>query len=105
MSTGFINIESSVAGKWIELLKDTAPRVTHAGLLFNRKTAPYVDYYLRPFEDAARSQGIEPVDASVRSAEDIDRVIAGIGNRPGGALAVMTDVFTTLRPNLIQIVS
>src|SRR5262249_38506636 len=33
--TGFINIESSVAGKWIELLAEIVPGVTHAGLMFN----------------------------------------------------------------------
>jgi putative tryptophan/tyrosine transport system substrate-binding protein len=42
--TGFINIESSVAGKWIELLKEVAPGVTRAGLMFNPETAPYAEY-------------------------------------------------------------
>jgi hypothetical protein len=43
-----------------------------AALIFNPETAPYADYYLRPFETAARSLGVEPVEARVRSATDIE---------------------------------
>jgi putative ABC transport system substrate-binding protein len=42
--TGFINIESSLSGKWIEMLKDIVPRVTRAALMFNPETAPYFAY-------------------------------------------------------------
>jgi putative tryptophan/tyrosine transport system substrate-binding protein len=103
--TGFINIESSLAGKWIEFLKEIAPGVTHAGLLFNPTTAPYAHYYLQPFAIAARSFAVEPVTASVRGAEDIERVVAGIGNSPGGGLVVMPDTFTGMQRNIDQIVS
>jgi putative tryptophan/tyrosine transport system substrate-binding protein len=103
--TGFINIESSVAGKWIELLKEVAPGVTHAGLMFNPETAPYADYYLRPFEIAARSLAVEPLAAPVRSAEDIERVVASVGNRPDGGLVLMPDSFMTVGRNVDLIVS
>jgi hypothetical protein len=43
--TGFINIESSLSGKWIEMLKDIVPRATRAALMFNPETAPYFAYY------------------------------------------------------------
>jgi len=39
--TGFVNVESSLAGKWIEVLKDIAPRAKHAALMFNPDTATY----------------------------------------------------------------
>jgi putative ABC transport system substrate-binding protein len=39
--TGFINIEASLSGKWIEMLKEIVPRCTHAAFLFNPETAPY----------------------------------------------------------------
>jgi putative tryptophan/tyrosine transport system substrate-binding protein len=100
-----INIEGSLAGKWIELLKDMVPQVTRAGLLFNPQTAPYAPYYLEPFERAARSYRLEPVDASVRDADDIDRVIADLGSKSGSALAVMADIFLAIRPNLVRIVA
>jgi len=48
--TGFINVEASIAGKWVELLKEIAPRTKRVGLMFNPATATYFDYYLKPFE-------------------------------------------------------
>ena len=33
--TGFINIESSLGGKWLELLKEIAPRISRVSVLFN----------------------------------------------------------------------
>jgi ABC-type uncharacterized transport system substrate-binding protein len=46
--TGFINIEASLSGKWIEMLKEIVPRVTHAAFLFNPDTAPYSAFYQQP---------------------------------------------------------
>ena len=53
--TGFINIESSLGGKWIELLKQMAPRITRVAAMFNPETAPQAGYYVGPFEAAAPS--------------------------------------------------
>ena len=44
--TGFINVEPTMAGKWLELLKEIAPRVERIAFLFNPATAPYAEYYL-----------------------------------------------------------
>jgi ABC transporter substrate binding protein len=51
--TGFINIEASLSGKWIEMLKEIVPRCTHAAFLFNPETTPYFAFYERPFDAAA----------------------------------------------------
>ena len=80
--TGFINIESSLGGKWIEVLKEVVPNVTRAALMFNPDTATYFKYYLEPFEAAARFRGVEPISAPVRTAADIERVIASLTDRP-----------------------
>ena len=55
--TGFINMEPTMAGKWLELLKEIAPRVARVAFLFNPATAPYAEYYLNPFKAAAASFG------------------------------------------------
>src|SRR5947208_6513205 len=52
-ATGFIVMEPTMAGKWLELLKEVAPRVTRVAFLFNPATAPYAGYYLEPFKTAA----------------------------------------------------
>ena len=45
--TGFISNEASLASKWLELLKEVAPQLTRAALLFNPQTASYVEPFLR----------------------------------------------------------
>ena len=102
--TGFINIEGSLAGKWVELLKEVAPSVKRVGLMYNPTTAPFADYYLRAFDRAARSYAMEPVPAFVRSAEDIERTVAVLGSASEGALVVLTDIFVSIRPNLMRII-
>jgi putative ABC transport system substrate-binding protein len=53
--TGFITMEPTMAGKWLEMLKEIAPRVKRVAFLFNPATAPYFEYYLNPFKAAAPS--------------------------------------------------
>ena len=55
--TGFTNIEPTMAGKWPELLKQVAPRVTRMAFLFNPATAPYAESYLAPFKGPERALG------------------------------------------------
>jgi putative ABC transport system substrate-binding protein len=103
--TGFINIESSLSGKWMEMLKDIVPRVTRAALMFNPETAPYFAYYLQPFEVAARSYAVEPIAASVRTAADIERIVASLGDRPDAGLVLMPDPFTATQRNFDPIIA
>jgi putative ABC transport system substrate-binding protein len=103
--TGFINIEASLSGKWIEILKEIVPRIARAALMFNPATAPYMAFYQQPFEAAARASGIEPISAPVHTAADIERVFDSLGNRPDTGLVLPPDVFTTTKINLDLITS
>src|SRR5215467_11870718 len=59
-ATGFTNFVPTMATKWLEVLKEIAPQVQRAVLMFNPQTAPYVEqYYQRPFEAAAPSFGVQ----------------------------------------------
>jgi putative ABC transport system substrate-binding protein len=99
--TGFINIESSLGGKWIEILKEIVPNVTRAALMYNPDTATYFKYYLEPFEAAARFRGVEPIAAPARTAADIERVIESLSERRDAGLAIMPDTGLTKNLNLI----
>ena len=66
--TGFINMEPTMAGKWLELLKQIAPRVNRVAFLFNPATAPYAEYFLNPFKAAAASFAVEAIAAPVRDS-------------------------------------
>jgi len=63
--TGFTNIESTMTGKWLELLKEVAPRVDRVALLFNPATSPF-EYFLTPFKAAAPLLGVQPIATPVR---------------------------------------
>ena len=91
--TGFIDLESSLIEKSLELLKEIAPRVTRVAVMFNPDTAPYAEYYLRPLKTAAPKLGVKTFTATARSESDIEEGIAGLGREPGGGLIVMPDSF------------
>ncbi len=94
--TGFITMEPTMAGKWLELLKEIAPRVTNCALLFNPATAPYADYFVSPFNTAAASLAVKVTIARVRDAGELETAIAAQTSAPNGSLVVMPDTFTTL---------
>jgi putative ABC transport system substrate-binding protein len=91
--TGFTNIEPTMASKWLELLKEVAPRVARVNFLFNPTTAPYAQYYLSPFKIAADALGLEGSAAPVRNTSELESAIAAQARTPNGGLVVMTDSF------------
>ena len=103
--TGFINLEGSLGSKWIELLRETIPRVARVSIIFNPDTAPYWEYYMRPFEAAARSLAIEPTAIRVGSTVEIERAIGALAGAPGSSLVLMPDIFTATRDRLNRIIS
>jgi putative ABC transport system substrate-binding protein len=95
--TGFTNIEPTMVGKWLDLLKQIAPRVARVAFLFNPATAPYADYYLQPFKAVATSLGLDAIAAPVRNVSELESAIAAQALTPDGGLAVMTDSFLVAR--------
>ena len=91
--TGFLNIEGLLGGKWIELLKEIAPRVARVAFLYNPTAAPFSGIYLKPFEAAASSLGVEATTAPVRDVSEFETVIGGQARVPNGGLIVMPDAF------------
>ena len=92
--TGFIFTEPTMAGKWLELLKEIAPRITRAAMLFNPTSATYAEYWLKPFKAAAPSFAVEAIAAPVRDRSELETVIAAQAREPNGGLIVMPDSFT-----------
>jgi putative tryptophan/tyrosine transport system substrate-binding protein len=94
--TGFIDLESSLGGKWLQLLKEIAPDLARAAFLFNPAMAPYAEYYLGPFKAAAASLAVEATAAAVNDASELDSVIAAQAHAANGGLVVMPDAFTNV---------
>jgi putative tryptophan/tyrosine transport system substrate-binding protein len=91
--TGFAAIEGSLAGKWLELLKEIAPRINRVAFLFNPATAPFARYYLNPFKAAAASFAVEAIVAPVRDISELGSVVAAQAREPNSGLIVMPESF------------
>jgi putative ABC transport system substrate-binding protein len=92
--TGFTSIEPTMAGKWLGLLKEIAPRVARVAFLFNPVTAPYAQYFLNPLKAAALSFGVEANAAPVRDTSELESVVAAQAREPNSGLIVTPDSFT-----------
>ena len=91
--TGFTNFEPALAGKWLELLKEIAPRVVRAAFLFHPETAPFAGIYVDPFKTAAPSFGVEAIAAPVHDTSELKSVVAAHARALNGGLIVMPDTF------------
>jgi putative ABC transport system substrate-binding protein len=91
--TGFTNIESSMGGKWVELLKEIAPRTERVALLFNPTTAAPIQFYLPSIQAAAQSLNIKVSQAPVHAKDEIEGVVAALARDPGSGLMAMPDTF------------
>ena len=94
--TGFVTLEGSLGGKWLELLKEIAQRVNRVAFLFNPEMAPYAEFYLNPFKAAAASSAVEAIAAPVRDMSELESVVAAQARSPNGGLIVMPDSFTNV---------
>jgi putative ABC transport system substrate-binding protein len=91
--TGFTHTDAGLGGKWLGLLKEIAPGIKRAGIMFNPDTAPGGgEFFLGSFAAGARALAVEPVALPVRSDAEIEAAIAGLG-REQAALAAMDDSF------------
>jgi putative tryptophan/tyrosine transport system substrate-binding protein len=91
--TGFTNFEPTIAGKWVELLKEIAPRVQRIAFLFNPTTATYSEIYLKPFRAAAASFAVEAIAGPVRDRSEFESLVGSLAREPNGGLIVMPDSF------------
>jgi putative ABC transport system substrate-binding protein len=92
--TGFTPIVGSLGGKWVELLKEIAPRLARVALLFNPPTATFIEGYLNPFKIAAASLGMEAIIAPVHDMPEVESVVATQAREPNSGLVVIPDAFT-----------
>ena len=94
--TGFISLEPTMAGKWLELLKEIAPRVKQVAFLFNPATAPFAEYYLAPFKAAATTFRVRAIAAPVHDASELESAVAAQGREPNSGLIVMPEALMNI---------
>jgi putative ABC transport system substrate-binding protein len=98
--TGFSFVEFEMIGKCLGLLKEIAPGVTRASLMFDPDLAPYFSIYLRQIGTTPGRLAIEITEAPVRGTSEIEANIAKLG--PGDGLIVGPDPFTVVNRGVIM---
>jgi ABC-type uncharacterized transport system substrate-binding protein len=98
--TGFTFIDFQMVGKWLEMLKEAAPALSRAGLMFNPDMSPHYYVYLRSFGAVPRSIAVEVAAAPVRDTTEVEEAFAKFGRDPGAGLIVPPDAFTLVHHQL-----
>jgi len=102
-TTGFGVFEYSVAGKWLELLKEIAPRVTRVAVLRESAIAAGPGF-LGAVQSAASSLGVELRPIDVRDSGEIERAVAAFAQNPNGGLIVTgSPAATALREFIVDL--
>jgi ABC-type uncharacterized transport system substrate-binding protein len=99
-ATGFTAIEYSIAGKWLELLKQIAPRITRAAVLRDSSIAAGPGQF-GAIQAVAPSLGVELRPVGMRDASEIERSIAAFADDPGGGLIVTGSSAAAIHRDLI----
>ena len=101
--TGFMQFEYSLAGKWLELLKQIAPGVTRAAVLRDPASRSGIGQFA-VIQAAAASLGIEVLAVNVRDAAEIERRIAAFASLPYGGLVMTGGAGTAHRELIFRLV-
>ena len=99
-TTGLTLYEYGISGKWLELLKEIAPRVTRAAVLRNPAIASGSGQ-LGAIQAVAPSSGVELSPVNVRDAGEIERAVAAFARSPNGGLIVPASAAAQLHRDLI----
>jgi putative ABC transport system substrate-binding protein len=97
--TGFIQFEYSLAGKWMELLKEIAPGVTRVGVL--REPGPAAIGQWTMIQAVAQSFGAELKPIDLRDASEIERVVTTFARSPNGGMIVAVSAASLIHRELI----
>jgi putative ABC transport system substrate-binding protein len=98
--TGFTFVEYGMSGKWLELLKEIAPRVTRTAVLRDPTLAVGIGL-LGAIQSVAPSLGVEITPINVRDAVEIERAVADFARTPNGGLIVTAGPGGLINRNLI----
>jgi putative tryptophan/tyrosine transport system substrate-binding protein len=99
--TGFTAFEPTLGGKWVELLKEIAPRTVRVALLSNEATGAPLQFFTPSIQAAASSFAIQVSTAPVHAKDEIEGVIATQARNPGIGLIVMPSSFNVTNRDLI----
>jgi putative tryptophan/tyrosine transport system substrate-binding protein len=99
-ATGITNLHQSFGGKWLELLKEAAPRTTRVAFIFAAEIV--TDNYLAVMDVAAEILGMKAIHTPYRNAVELERAIGLFAAEPNGSLAMVPPPPSANRRELIN---
>jgi putative tryptophan/tyrosine transport system substrate-binding protein len=101
-ATGFTNLDATITGKLLTILKQITPNLTRVAIMLNPDTGVSNGlFYLRPFEVAAPSFAVEAIPMKVSVPAEIERGMTELARESNVGLIVMPDNFLTVHRQLI----
>lgn len=82
-TTGFSYLEPTVGSKWLQLLKEIAPRIKRVAYVFSPKASPYARLFYNSIEDAGGRLSVETIMAPAGQPAELDPIMAGLGAEGG----------------------
>jgi putative ABC transport system substrate-binding protein len=98
--TGFSNYELSIGSKWLQALKDIAPKVSRVGVIVDPGN-PSWSAYVRSVQIAAPLFKIELIQKNIRTATDIEQAIGALSRLSNVGIVVLPAPATLLHRELI----
>jgi putative ABC transport system substrate-binding protein len=100
-ATGFTNFEFTMAGKWLQILREMAPGIKRTAIIFNPELAPFSNGYIRSFRASADSLGVDAILAPIHRVDRLDGLLVAQTREPGGSIIIMPDAFTNANRDII----
>jgi putative tryptophan/tyrosine transport system substrate-binding protein len=99
-ATGFMQFEYGLSGKWLELLKQIAPNLTRAMVLWDPTITAGIGQFAI-IQSVATSAGIDLRPVNLRDAAEVERAIAAFAQAPNGGLIVTASALSVVHRDLI----
>jgi putative ABC transport system substrate-binding protein len=103
-ATGFSQFEYGISSKWLELIKEIAPRVTRAAVLRD-STIPEGIGQFAVLQAAAPSFGLDLRPVDVRDAGEIDRAVSAFARVENGSVVVVSGGLSIAHRGLITMLA
>ena len=100
--TGFTVLRASIAGKYLEMLKEMAPQLARVAIMYNPNSVPDDGkFFSRPFIESATKLKVRPIIAEVHDPSEIENAIMKLGRESGSGLVLVPDNFMSVHRDLI----
>jgi len=100
--TGFTNFDYNIAVKWVELLKEIAPQLSHVAMLYNStRSIPQLAYHQDAIKTAGASFGVTTELTAWEDIKNLEQAMSALGQKPNTGLIVIPTSHTSAEREVI----